>query len=91
MPLKTVEIIAPPGMKIDTIVDSIKNTIKKLESRNNTKYPYDLKISHEMSRASRYSGGAVPPLIIINGKLEFAGRRPDPRGLETKLLNIIRS
>lgn len=91
MSLRSIEIISPAGMISDKTEQLIKRVISNIERNNRTKYAYDFKVTRDMSKASRFSGGVMPPLIIINGILEFSARMPDMKSLEARLTTIIRS
>ena len=89
MSLKSIEIICSMSSQATGVERAIKDIIKRIEMSNKAKYHYSFEITTDMNRAAKYSGGVVPPLLIINGNLEFAGVIPDRRLLEMRLRSII--
>ena len=91
MALRSIEIICPNGPTQQESIRRIRRAIVNIELTEKKKIPVQIITTTDLRKASRYSGGMIPPLIIINGNLEFAGKTPEYEALRAKLMNILRS
>ena len=89
MPLKKIEIIGVPCSKWQDLEYKIKQAVRQIEFQNKMKYNYEFKKTGDLREASKYSSGVLPPLVVINGALEFSGKVPTVELLKRKILSII--
>jgi len=75
MSIKTIEVMCLPCPKCEQLRDKIAQVIKGIEMQNKVKIPYEFKHTPHLKDISKYSlGPSQAPVVIINGKVEFAGR-----------------
>ena len=75
MPIRSVEVICMPCAKCQDVETKIKNAIKNIEFINHAKIIYEFKFTPQLRDLANYSlNPSQTPAILINGRVEFAGR-----------------
>jgi len=74
MPIKTIEIMCVPCNKCDMLKKKILQAIQKVEMKYKIKITYEFKQITNLQDISKYGlNPSQAPVVIINGKPEFAG------------------
>lgn len=75
MPIKTIEIMCAPCHKCDLLKKKILQAIEKVETKYKIKISYEFKQIPHLRDISKYGlNPSQAPVVIINGKPEFAGQ-----------------
>ncbi len=88
MPIQSIEIICLPCPKCKDLESRIRGMIKNIEMINRIKILFEFRQHINLKEISKYAlNPSQTPAIIINGKVEFAGRA-DPILLRRRLEEI---
>ena len=75
MPIETIEMICLPCKKCEGLEHRIREMIKSIAMIKRIQIPFQFKHTTNLSGIDRYSlNPSQTPALLINGKVEFAGR-----------------
>lgn len=91
MSVRSIEIICIPCNKCSGLEAKIREAIKKIELTYKLKMPFEFKTTPHLRDLARYSlNPSQAPIILVNDKVEFAGKI-EPMLLQKRLEAIHRS
>ncbi|MFH1621807.1 MAG: thioredoxin family protein [Candidatus Omnitrophota bacterium] len=74
MPIKTIEIMCAPCHKCKILKKKILQAVQRVEIKYKIKMSYEFKETPNLQDISKYGlNPSQAPVVIINGKPEFAG------------------
>ncbi|OGX19032.1 MAG: hypothetical protein A3K83_00555 [Omnitrophica WOR_2 bacterium RBG_13_44_8b] len=90
MAVFNIEIICRKCSKCEFIELKLREAIRQLEYKYQTKIDYELKINEDLREMNKFALSASQrPVVVVNGNVEFAGRIMT-RFLKSKLDSILK-